>query len=336
MTRKLNFGIVGTGAIAADFATALRESSRCRVVDVAGSSPAKARAFADRLKIPTAADTLERMLANDAVEAVYIATPHPAHERQALACIEAGRHVLCEKPITVDLAGTERVIAAARRAHVFLMEAYMYRCHPLLREVLTRLSDGIIGRLCHLSADFGFRQGGDRVGRLFDPALGGGGILDVGGYPVSFARLVAGRVENAPFAEPVGLHGSGIVGPTGVDELATAELTFGSGFTALVRSAVRHDLGTTAVVYGEAGKIVLPNPWLPLGNRHGLESAFTIFRDGLAPETITVRTREDIYAIEAAYVADTLPRLEPEWPAMSCDDTLGNMRVLEQWRAALR
>ena len=120
------------------------------------------------------------------------------------------------------------------------------------------------------------------------------------------------------------------------DELATAELTFASGFTALVRSAVRHDLGTTAVVYGESGKIVLPNPWLPLGNRHGLESAFTICRDGLAPETITVRTNEDIYAIEASYVADAIPRLEPEWPAMSWDDTLGNMRVLERWLVALR
>jgi len=303
MSHELNFGIIGTGAIAADFAMALRESSRCRVVEVAGSSPSKARAFADRWGIPSAADNPARMLANDAVEAVYIATPHPAHELQALACIEAGKHVLCEKPLTVDLAGAERVVAAARRARVFLMEAYMYRCHPLIREVLERLSDGVIGRLCHVSADFGFRQAGERTGRLFERALGGGGILDVGGYPVSFARLVAGRVENTPFAEPVELLGSGVVGPTGIDELATAQLTFASGFTALVRSAVRHDLGTTAVVYGESGKIVLPNPWLPSGQRHGLESEFHIFRDGYAPETITVRTREDIYAIEAARFA---------------------------------
>jgi predicted dehydrogenase len=333
---QLNWGIIGTGAIAADFATALRGSSRGRIVDVTGSTPAKARAFADRWSIPSAADTLARLLENDAVHAVYIATPHPAHEVQAIASIEAGKHVLCEKPLTIDVAGAERVIAAARRARVFLMEAYMYRCHPLMRELLTRLSEGIIGRLCHVSADFGFRQGGDRSGRLFDRALGGGGILDVGGYPVSFARLVAGCVEGAPFAEPARLYGSAVVGPTGVDELATAQLSFASGFTAVVRSAVRHDLGTTAVVYGESGKIVLPNPWLPQGNRQGLESEFTVFRDGRDPETVTVRTREVTYAIEAALVADTVPRLEPEWPAMSWEDTLGNMRVLERWLAALR
>jgi hypothetical protein len=161
------------------------------------------------------------------------------------------------------------------------------------------------------------------------------GNPDVGGYPVSFARLVAGCVEGAPFAEPARLYGSAVCGPTG-GWLATAHLSFASGFTAVVRSAVRHDLGTTAVVYGESGKIVVPNPWLPQGNRQGLESEFTVFRDGRAPETVTVRTREVTYAIEAALVADTLPRLEPEWPAMNWDDTLGNMRVLERWLAALR
>jgi predicted dehydrogenase len=88
-------------------------------VDVTGSTPAKARAFADRWGIPSAADTLARLLENDAVHAVYIATPHPAHEVQAIASIEAGKHVLCEKPLTIDVAGAERVIAAARRARVF-------------------------------------------------------------------------------------------------------------------------------------------------------------------------------------------------------------------------
>jgi predicted dehydrogenase len=167
---------------------------------------------------------------------------------------------------------------------------------------------------------------------LFDPELGGGSILDVGGYPVSFARLVAGIVESTPFAEPVQVLGSMSLGPTGVDELASAELIFGSGFTAEVKSAIRHDVGTAAVVYGDAGKVVVPNPWLPRGNRHGLESEFSIHRDGRAPENVVVRTREVTYAIEAAVVADTLPRTEADWPAMSWADTLGNMRVLDQWR----
>src|SRR5262249_27456634 len=156
---------------------------------------------------------------------------------------------------------------AARLADVFLMEAYMYRCHPLLRELTKRLADGVVGTLRHVRADFGFRATSSRSGRLFDPALGGGSILDVGRYPVSFARLVASLVEGAPFADPAQVFGSMSLGPTGVDELASATLVFSSGMTAEVTSAIRHDVGTAVVVYGDAGKVVLPNPWLPRGNR---------------------------------------------------------------------
>jgi predicted dehydrogenase len=333
---ELRWGIIGTGAIASDFATALRGSNRFRIVDVAGSAPEKAEAFAQRWGIARHAPTVGQLLENDAVDAVYIASPHPSHEEQALACIAAGKHVLCEKPITIDAASTARVIDAARRAGVFLMEAYMYRCHPLIRELVNRLTGGVIGPIRHVRADFGFRETGPRAGRLFDPVLGGGSILDVGGYPVSFARLVAGVVEGAPVAEPNEVHGSLTLGPTGIDELASAVLVFASGFTAEVKSAIRHDVGTAAVVYGEEGKIVVPNPWLPGGSRHGLETEFTIYRDGRSPEEVVVRTRESIYAIEAAVVADALPATEAAWPAMSWGDTLGNMRVLDRWRAMSR
>jgi len=279
------------------------------------------------------AQSIDEMLANPAVDAVYIASPHSAHRNHALACIAAGKHVLCEKPLTLDAASSERVIAAARRAGVFLMEGYMYRCHPSMRELLTRLADGVIGGIRHATAHFGFDASGDRSGRLFDRALGGGSILDVGGYPVSFARLVAGLIEHLPFAEPVHVGGDLVFGPTGVDERASADLTFASGFTARVETAIGCDIGTAVVVYGEEGRIALANPWLPGGERQGLESRFSILRKGNAPETVVVRTNESIYAIEAALVADTLPRTEAPWPAMSWADTLGNMRVLDRWRA---
>jgi predicted dehydrogenase len=335
MRERLNWGVIGTGAIASDFTEALRRSERCKVVNVVGSSPPKARAFADRFQVPASAATLADFLADRTVEAVYIATPHPCHEEQALASIDAGKHVLCEKPLTTDAASTERVIEAARRRGVFLMEAFMYRCHPLMHDLLPRLRKGVIGTLRHLRADFGFRVPRDPKGRLFDLKLGGGGILDVGGYPVSFSRLVAGLVEGAPFAEPVKVQAVGVIGPTGADELATALLTFASGFTATITSGVFHDAGTTAVIFGEDGKIVIPNPWVPGSQRHGLETAFTIWRDGDKPETVTVRANKATYAIEAELVADTLPATEALSPAMSWADTVGNMRVLDAWRAAI-
>ena len=332
----LRWGVVGTGGMATDFCEALTHSTRCVVTNVAGSSPAKAHAFARRFRIAGWSQGLSELLDDPAVEAVYIATPHSLHEAHALAAIAAGRHVLCEKPLTIDERSAARVIAAARRHRVFLMEAFMYRCHPLIRELLARLHKGAVGAIRHVRADFGFRARRAAGHRLFSPALGGGSILDVGGYPVSFARLVAGVVEGAPFAEPVALTATGLVGPTGVDELTTAHLTFATGFTATVTSAVSYDVGTSAVVFGERGRIVLPNPWIPSGSRQSLETGFTIHRDGCEPEKVRIRAVKPTYAIEAEYVASALPRGEPEWPAMSWADTLGNLRVMDAWSASLR
>src|SRR6266496_250784 len=164
------------------------------------------------------------------------------------------------------------------------MEGYMYRGHSLMREVVKRLQEGLIGKIRHVRADFAFRVPRDPEGRLFATSLGRGGILDVGGYVTSFARLIAGIAEGVPFAEPVAIAANGVIGPHGADETATALLTFASGFTAVVTAAVFHAAGTTAVVFGDEGRIVLPDPWIPRGDRQGLHTGYTIYRDGKDPE----------------------------------------------------
>jgi predicted dehydrogenase len=336
MKDRLEWGVIGTGGIATDFTQALSNSPRGSVVNVVGTSPEKARSFAERWSVDKASSSLEEFLADTRVEAVYVATPHPAHEAQAIACAKAGKHVLCEKPICVDAEKAERVIAVARENQVFLMEAFMYRCHPLIRALIKHLKDGAIGTLRHVRADFAFRVERDPKGRLFNLDLGGGGILDVGGYPVSFARLLAGLVVDKPFAEPTRLDAAGYRGPTGADELASALLTFESGFTAAVTCGVYHDAGTRAVIFGDQGKIILPDPWIPQGDRQALTTRFTVARYGEPSRDIEVKTDHATYALEAALVADTLPELQAPWPAMSWDDTLGNMRVLDSWRKAIR
>ena len=335
MRDQLKWGVIGTGGIAADFAEALTRSDRCRIVNVVGSSPEKGNAFATRFGIAASSATLEQLLADDAVDAVYVATPHPMHEAQATVSLEAGKHVLCEKPLTIDAPGAVRVVDTARRSGVLLMEAFMYRCHPLMSDLLMRLREGVIGTLRHVRADFAFRVGRDPKGRLFNRELGGGGILDVGGYPVSFSRLLAGILEDEPFAEPVKVDATGVIGPTGVDELSTALLTFRSGFTAAVTAGVFHAAGTGAVIFGERGRIELGDPWIPSSDRHALDTGYTIWRDANEPETVTIRTDRPTYALEAEWVADTLPETEPRWPAMTWADSIGNMRVLDSWRAAL-
>jgi predicted dehydrogenase len=332
--QNLQWGVIGTGAIATDFATALAASERCRIVNVT-SFPGLAQPFAAKLGIPRATDSLDELLGDPEVQAVYVATPHPLHEKLALAAIAAGKHVLVEKPMSTSAAAAGRIIEAARQRRVFLMEAYMYRCHPIITEVISRLRAGAIGEVRHVRADFGFRDPRNPQGRLFDAALAGGGILDVGGYPVSFARLVAGVAAGKPSAEPIRLSAVGQVGPTGVDEFAQATLSFSSGVTAEVACAIRYDFGCAATIFGEEGRLKLDDAWLPGGKRQGLQSHFTIERDGAAPEVIPVDIPRAIYALEAELVADSLPKLEAAWPAMTWDDTLANLRVMDQWRAAV-
>ena len=336
MKETLSWGVIGTGGIALAFADALRRSKRCRIASVTGLTVELAREFADKWKIPAVAASVPELLADKNVEAVYVATPHPFHEEMAMAAIAAGKPVLCEKPLAMGAVAAERVIAAARAKGVFLMEGYMYRCHPLMKQLVARLQDGIFGHLRHVRADFAFRVPRDPEGRLFAQSLGGGGILDVGGYVVSFARLLGGLSEGGKFAEPTKLQAHGVVGPHGGDEITTALLSFKSGFTAACTAAVFHDAGTRTIVFGDEGRIELPDPWIPQGNRQGLETSYTVYRDGHQPETVTIRTDMATYAIEAELVADTLPAMEAAWPAMSWAETLGTLRVLDAWLAAIK
>jgi predicted dehydrogenase len=336
MKDRVQFGIVGTGQIAADLAISLERSSRARIVNACGSSPEKARAFAARWNLPRAAVSLEELLADPAVDVVYVATPHPAHEAQALAAIAAGKAVLLEKPFTMDAGGAARVVEAARARGVFLMEAFMYRCHPLVRALAQRLQDGVIGPIRHVRAEFGFRKPRDPAGRLYNLALGGGAILDVGCYPASFARLVAGIAAGKPFDEPTALFATAQIGPTGADEQASALLTFASGVTATLGTAIHHATGRSAAIFGEAGSIAIPDPWAPESHRHGRKTSFTIHRDGREPEIVPFDSELDAYALEAELVADALPALEAPWPAMTLADSLGNMKLLDAWQVAAR
>jgi predicted dehydrogenase len=333
--KKTTFGVIGTGGIAADFCEALAGSTKCEVASVVGSSSEKGAAFARRFGLARAASNLGELLADTEVDVVYIATPHPLHEAQALACIEMGKHVLCEKPLTLNAASAERVLEAARQRGVFVLEGYMYRCHPLLGALLERVERGDIGQLRHIKADFGFRAPRDPAGRLFDLKLGGGGILDVGGYCMSFARLLAGVVTGKPFAEPTKLESVGFKGPTGADEITTAIVGFASGLSATLTCAVHHQVGTEAVLFGELGQIVLPDPWIPQGKRQALETSFCVRRAGQPDETVSVRTTLPTYALQAELVAASLQNLEAPWPAMSWADSLGNLRALDRWRLAL-
>jgi predicted dehydrogenase len=333
MTR-LRWGILATGHIAGIFARGVAASQSGRLVAIGSRSRDSAERFAREFGVPRACGSYEALIGDPEVQAVYIATPHPLHARWTMRAAAAGKHVLCEKPLTLNHAEAARVIDGARTHGVLLMEAYMYRCHPQTARVVELVRSGVLGRVGLVQATFSFCRDFDPAARLWSKALGGGGILDVGGYPVSLARLVAGAMDGQPFTDPVSLTGAGYLHPqTGVDVLAAGTLKFANGLVAQVACGIGLQQDNSVRVYGNEGWLHVPVPWIPA--REGGTTILYLHRRGAAaPEEIAIAA-PPLYALEADAFAAALAAGRREVPQMTLADTLGNMTVLDQWRAAI-
>ena len=335
----IRWAVLGPGNIARRFATQLSHSKDGTLVGAGSSDLGRAKAFAAEFGVQDPIlGSYADVLASPDVDAVYVSTVHTTHAQLTIEALRAGKHVLCEKPLSPNNGQVMTVVDVARDTQQALVEAYMYRFHPQTIDVLKLVADGAIGEVLHVEASFAFASG-RQEGRLFDPATAGGGILDVGGYPVSYARAIAGAAQGRladkqpePFLNPVSLDAKGTIGSTGVDEWAVANLTFPGGITAAVRTGVRLSDHNAVAIYGSAGKIEVADPWT-LSD----QPEVTITRVGQQPETRNYAGHYP-YALEAdglaALVGDPAASAVGA-PQMSLDDSLGNAKVLDQWRAAI-
>lgn len=332
----IRWGIIGPGAIAHNYADGLAQSASGKLVAVAGRDPARRNAFGDAYGIPAARrhDSYAALMADPEVDAVYISTPHPWHAELSIAALRAGKHVLCEKPAGMNAAEVVAVTEVAAQEGRFFMEAFMYRCHPQIARVLEIIASGEIGTPRHIRTQFGFDAPYREGSRLYEMALGGGGILDVGGYPVSLARLIAGVAVGAPFANPVSVKGTGVLAQTGVDAVAHGLLTFASGFIAEIAVAVARNMDNRAVITGDKGQIVIDDPWVP-GRNAGPSDATIHVTVGKETRTETLRDPRMLFAFEAEAVSAAIARgdLQGPYPAPSHADSIGNNETMDRWRA---
>ncbi|NIK58013.1 aldo/keto reductase [Kribbella shirazensis] len=328
---KLRWGIIGTGNIASRFASQVPTSKTNEVVAVGSRSLESADTFADKWDIANRHGSYDDLLADASVEAVYIATPHPMHVEWAIKAAEAGKHVLCEKPLAINRAWAEAMIEAAVRNDVFLMEAYMYRCLPQTKLITQLVRDGELGTVHQIQATFAFAAGYRPESRIFADDLAGGGILDVGGYPVSMARLIAGAATGQPYAEPAAVNAVGHVGETGADEWTVATLFFEGGVTAQISTGVRLADQNQVRIFGSEGYLVVEDPWF---GGDGKPSHVTLHRVGEEPRDISAEPAL-IYTAEAEAVQAAIASGAKEAPEMTWADTLGNLTVQDQWRAAI-
>jgi predicted dehydrogenase len=246
----LRWGIASTGSIAESMAAALAVVPDAELVAVCSRTQDAADRFAENHGARWAHDSYEALAENSEVDVVYVATPNHRHHSDTLMYLDAGQHVVCEKPFALNAVQVEEMVAAAKRNGRFLMEAMWSRFLPSYRRLAELVSEGRIGEVLQVDASFGFTTQLDPDHRLYDLAKGGGSFLDLGIYPVNLAHLLLGP--------PSTIDARAHIGSTGVDEQTIALLTFPGGAMATVSSAIRASLACTARIVGTTGVIELP------------------------------------------------------------------------------
>jgi predicted dehydrogenase/aryl-alcohol dehydrogenase-like predicted oxidoreductase len=334
--RKLRWGIIGPGGIAQAFRDGVKASRTGELVAIASRNPQRP-GLGDTFPGARILDGYDALLRDPDVDAIYIATPHPGHAEWAIKAAEARKHVLVEKPLALTAFEADAIFNAHARAGTFIGEAFMYRLHPATRALGDLVASGAIGEVRMIQSSFGFQMPAFRPEhRLFANDLAGGGILDVGCYPVSMSRFIAGQAAGKPFLDPVKVMGTAHLGQERTDEWAAAVLQFDTGIVAQVSCAVFVQLDNVLRIHGSTGRIEVPDFWFAGGDRTGGPGTIRIVRPGKEVETIEAgRGQPHLYSFEAdgAAAAIFAGRQEFAAPGMSWADTLGNLRALDAWRA---
>ncbi|MCZ7495121.1 aldo/keto reductase [Agrobacterium rhizogenes] len=333
--QPIRWGIIGPGTIARTFADGIAHSRTGRLEAIATRNPDKpglAEAFAGARIIKG----YDALLADPEIDAVYIATPHTGHAEWAIKAIRAGKNVLVEKPIALSAYDADAIFHEAKKAGVFAGEAYMYRLHPQTAKLLELVRDRAVGDIRIIRSSFGFNMGSFRADhRLFANETAGGGILDVGGYPVSMVRLIAGAVDGEPFAEPEKVAGAAHLGQSGVDEWASAVLKFANGLVAEVSCSIMAAQDNVLRIIGSDGRIEVKDFWFAAGHKGGTGRIDIIRGDRV--ETIELPEDRWLYSFEVDAAGEAIRQGKKEFdaPGMTWADSLGNLRVMDQWRASV-
>jgi len=316
-TAPLRWGIAATGSIAASMCEALRTLPDAEIVAVGSRTPDAAVSFAQRFGIDRAHGSYEALWADDDVDIVYIASPHSHHRDMTVAALDAGKHVLCEKAFAINATQARQMVDAARRNDRFLMEAMWTWFIPAVVDIRRRVLDGEIGELKVVEANFGIPVT-DPDGRHRRIDLAGGAMLDVGIYPVTFARFLAG--------DPVNAKVSGSLGATGVDATVGGVVTFANGALGVFHTSLDMMTSLGASVFGTLGRIDVEAPfWFP--------TSFTVRVTGQEP--VHVEMAHDGLAHEAAHATDRIRAGHRESDVIPLATTVSTMELLDDIRAQL-
>ena len=318
--KTLRWGILGAGDIARKFARSARVVPQAEVQAVASNTSGKAQAMAKEWKIPTAYDSYEALVQDPNIDLVYVANTHNFHHAAVLLALRAGKGVLCEKPLAMNAGEAGEMIDQARQSELFLMEAMWSRFLPVFRQSREWVAAGEIGEVRQVQASFGVPVTPEQRSRVFDPALAGGALLDLGIYPLALASMLAGG--KAP-EEMVSLVEKG---PTGVDHTCSLQLRYPKALQASLLASVDYRASNIAEIVGTRGKIHLPDLFM-------CAQEVTLIRDGeritrAFPEPPEETFRHEIEEVQRCWWAG-----EKESPEMPLDETLQLAKTMDAFRA---
>ena len=312
-SRIVRWGIIGPGRIASQVINDFPYVAGAEALAVASRSIERAQAFATDHGLARAYGSYAEIMSDQDVDAVYIATPHPQHYAIALAAVAAGKAALVEKTFTATVAGAEEIITAARHQRVFVMEAMWTRFQPAIVTARSLIDDGAIGQVRQVQADLGVDRPYDPADRLFDPAQGGGAMLDLGVYVVSFAQYFLGTPDR------IAVNGS--LTPTGVDAEAGVLLGYDDGRVATLLMSLKHHTPGAARIHGTKG-------WIEVPPRFHHPHRIVLCHKGQEPEIISRPPLGTGYSHELIEVTECIRAGRTESVIMPLSDTLAVQRIL--------
>ena len=332
---QINWGIIGSGSIANAFSYSIKASTNSKLTSVFGRNSKKVKSFADKFQI-SAHQQLDDFISSEEIDAIYIATPHSEHFFYALEAIKNGKHVLCEKPFTMNAFESMVLLDLANVKNVFLMEAFMYRTHPQTRNILDNLnflSDAKSKII--IEGSFGFKADVPATHRLRNPDLGGGAILDVGCYPLTIAKLIAGQLQGLAFAEPKSLSATGQLDETGVDLQSHAHLIFSDLIEAKISCAINKNFSNDLVISNGKYAIHVPDPW-HCGQFQEGNSSIHLSTDGGNSKEIKCKDDTGLFTREIEHAAQCILESKIESKLICHAETQSNMFWLDKWRQEMK
>jgi predicted dehydrogenase len=322
MERKIRWGILGTGAIARKFAEALQVLPDAELVAVGSRALRTAKKFAKAFHISHQHPSYDQLANDPDVNIVYIATPHPLHMENTILCLNAGKAVLCEKPLEINANRARQMINLAREKKLFLMEAMWTRFLPIIAKVREWLQQELIGPVRMLHADFGFSGDWQPQHRLLNPQLAGGALLDIGVYTLSLSSMVFGR-------PPEKITSLAHIGQTGVDEQSSMILRYDEGQLAVLSCAVKTQTPQQTLIAGTKGMIRIHSPFWSA-------TMATISVEGKKDQTVKLPHECNGFEYEIREVMQCLRADKLESDVMPLNESVQIMQTMDEIRTQLQ